>query len=92
MIDYLEIIGLSLNDISYLFECYNNSFIRSIDLNNFKKIVKLLSNLFSKDDVENFIINNLEIFSYDNTIIEKNLKRNSLDSIIKNPELLYSEV
>lgn len=96
MIEYLESIGLSIEDIYNITNNYNKSFILSLDLDNFKQVVNLLQLYFKKDIVNTFIKENIEIFTYPTWFIKKNIsnlsnKNDYLEIIEENPELLYQE-
>lgn len=99
MIDYLESLGMELDQIEELMDIYDSSVIHSIDLDNMKKIVNLMKESgFSIEEIRDILSIDFELFTYDFSFIKEkmeSLKRkyqnNYLDRIIESPELLYGE-
>lgn len=96
-IEYMQSIGLEIEDIEEQIDTYDPSVIQSIEINNMKEIVTYLKqNHFSTGFIQDIIKVNLEIFTYPATYIEENLEyikkknpNNYIEIITETPELLY---
>lgn len=99
IIEYLESIGIELEEIEEQINVYDTTIIQSIDIDNMKEIVAFLKQSnFSIDFIKDIIKVNLELFTYPKNYIEENIetikKKNPTDyiKIIKEtPELLYEK-
>ena len=98
LINYLEELGIELDQIEEYLKSYSNFIIESIDINNLKLIVSyLLSNNFDLYFVKSLLLENLEIFTYNFFYIKKNIDRikllnkNYIEIIKNNPEKMYND-
>lgn len=99
MVDYLESLGIELDQIEELMDIYDSSVIHSIDLDNMKKIVKKMKEEGLRlEEIRDIISIDFEVFTYDVSfiqekwqILKKKYPKEYLDKIMESPELLYEE-
>lgn len=97
MLDYLESLGIELDQIEELLEVYDEAVMQSIDLDNMKEIVDIMRKEgLSFEEMKDLVLTSFELFTYDVSYIKERWELvrqkypdNTLDKIMESPEILY---
>ena len=97
MLDYLESLGIELDQIEELLEVYDEAVMQSSDLDNMKEIVdKMRKEGFTLEEIRDLVLTSFELFTYDASYIKERWEFvkgkysiHTLDKIMESPEILY---